>query len=247
MPDYRIGTWWVQDASSALPARILDVRPGERVLDMCAAPGGKTIQLAAAGADVTAIDISADRMKRVSENLARTRLSARLVVSDALIWTADAAFDAVLLDAPCSSTGTIRRHPDIPYVRNGSGLADLLNVQARLIDRAVMLLRPGGAWSTAHVRCFLKRERFRSNGHSTGIAISKSTLRRSGRLVRRYPTGSSRRDCVFVLTAGWNWVGWTASLSGHCKRLRCLGFGNDREPPGWYGLRQHSINDGSIG
>jgi len=144
MPEYASGSWWVQDASSALPARSLAARPGEKVLDMCAAPGGKTMQLAAAGADVTALDISAERMKRMRENLARTRLSARLVVSDALVWKAvGATFDAVLLDAPCSATGTIRRRPDIPHVRDGSGLADLLEAQARLIDRAVALLRPG--------------------------------------------------------------------------------------------------------
>ncbi len=144
MPGYGSGNWWVQDASSALPVRLLEVRPGERILDMCAAPGGKTMQLAAAGADVTALDISADRMARVKENLARTGLSARLVVSDALAWSCDAAFDAVLLDAPCSATGTIRRHPDILHVRDGSGLDGLLDLQARLIDRAAMLLRPGG-------------------------------------------------------------------------------------------------------
>ncbi len=144
MPGYRGGDWWVQDTSSALPARLLDVRPGERVLDMCAAPGGKTMQLAADGADVTALDISAVRMKKVRENLARVRLSAHLVVSDALRWTTDASFDAILLDAPCSATGTIRRRPDIPYVRDGSGLAEIIELQAGLIDRAAMLLRSGG-------------------------------------------------------------------------------------------------------
>lgn len=144
MPNYRNGDWWVQDASSAVPARLLAAQPGEKVLDMCAAPGGKTMQLAAAGADVTALDISAERMKRVRENLARTRLNARLAVSDALVWRADAAFDAILLDAPCSATGTIRRRPDIPYVRDGSGLEEMLDLQARLIDRAALLLRPGG-------------------------------------------------------------------------------------------------------
>jgi len=144
MPGYGRGDWWVQDASAALPAALLAARSGERVLDMCAAPGGKTMQMAAAGADVTAIDISAGRMARVRENLARTGLPARLVVSDALAWTGDAMFDAVLLDAPCSATGTIRRHPDVPHVRDDSGLTDLLELQALLIDRAATLLRPGG-------------------------------------------------------------------------------------------------------
>ena len=145
MPGFDGGRWWVQDASSALPARLLAAIPGERVLDMCAAPGGKMLQLAATGADVTALDISSERMNRAKDNLARTGLSAHLIVSDALDWPgAGDVFDAVLLDAPCSATGTIRRHPDIVYVRDGSGLANLLELQARLIDRAVTLLRPGG-------------------------------------------------------------------------------------------------------
>ncbi len=145
MPGFRSGKWWVQDASAALPVRLLDVKPGAKVLDMCAAPGGKTMQLAAAGADVTALDISPERMRRVKDNLSRTGLSAHLIVSDALDWAGTGEmFDAILVDAPCSATGTIRRHPDIAYVRDGSELADLLELQSRLIDRAANLLRSGG-------------------------------------------------------------------------------------------------------
>jgi 16S rRNA (cytosine967-C5)-methyltransferase len=114
------------------------------VLDLCAAPGGKTQQLAAAGAEVTAVDISEPRMARVAENLARTGLSAQLVVADALHWTPDAPFDAILLDAPCSATGTIRRHPELPFLKDGSELASLTALQAALIDRALGFLKPNG-------------------------------------------------------------------------------------------------------
>jgi len=144
LPGYDRGLWWVQDAAAALPAQMLDARPGERVLDLCAAPGGKTLQLAAAGADVTALDLSESRLARVHENLQRTGLSAQVICADALDWTPDAPFDAVLLDAPCSATGTIRRHPDLPYLRKPGDVAALVDLQARLLDRAVGMLAPGG-------------------------------------------------------------------------------------------------------
>jgi 16S rRNA (cytosine967-C5)-methyltransferase len=144
LPGYAEGGWWVQDAAAALPARLLDARPGERVLDLCAAPGGKTLQLAAAGAGVTALDISAARMARVEANLARTGLTARTVVADALEWETEERFDAILLDAPCSATGTIRRHPDLPFVKDGSEVAGLVALQAQLMDRALGWLKPGG-------------------------------------------------------------------------------------------------------
>lgn len=144
LPGYAEGGWWVQDAAAALPAKLLDPKPGERILDLCAAPGGKTLQLAAAGAHVTALDISGPRMTRLQANLARTNLTASLVVADALHWQPDAAFDAILLDAPCSATGTIRRHPDLPFVKDGSELPALTALQAALIDRALTWLKPGG-------------------------------------------------------------------------------------------------------
>lgn len=144
LPGYAEGGWWVQDAAAALPARLLAVQPGERVLDLCAAPGGKTLQMAAAGALVTALDISGPRMARVAANLARTGLTAELVVADALVWEPEAAFDAILLDAPCSATGTVRRHPDLPFVKDGSEVAVLVALQAQLLDRALGWLRPGG-------------------------------------------------------------------------------------------------------
>lgn len=141
---YAAGGWWVQDAAATLAVRLLDPKPGERVLDLCAAPGGKTLQLAAAGAQVTALDLSEARMARLRENLARCALEAEVVVADALDWTPAKQFDAVLLDAPCSATGTIRRHPDLPFVKDGSEVAGLVALQAQLLDRALGMVRPGG-------------------------------------------------------------------------------------------------------
>ena len=144
LPGHEEGSWWVQDAAAALPARLLGARPGERVLDLCAAPGGKAMQLAAAGAQVTALDASEARMERVRANLARTGLAADLVVADARGWEAPEPFDVVLLDAPCSATGTIRRHPELPLIRGPEGLRDLAALQGALLDRAVAFARPGG-------------------------------------------------------------------------------------------------------
>lgn len=141
---YDEGAWWVQDAGAAVAARVLSPAKGARVLDLCAAPGGKTMQLAASGADVTAVDLSDERLDRLRENLARTGLAAEIVVADALEWQPVAPFDAILLDAPCSATGTLRRHPDLAYARDGSGMDPLIELQARLIDRAADWLQPGG-------------------------------------------------------------------------------------------------------
>ncbi|MCB6179452.1 methyltransferase domain-containing protein [Rhodobacter sp. Har01] len=144
LPGYAAGGWWVQDAAAALAVQLLAPVAGERVLDLCAAPGGKTMQLAAAGAEVVALDVSAARLAVVQENLGRTGLAARLVVADALEWVPDGPFDAVLLDAPCSATGTVRRHPDLPFVKDGSEVPGLVELQARLLDRALGMVRPGG-------------------------------------------------------------------------------------------------------
>ncbi|SLN65209.1 Ribosomal RNA small subunit methyltransferase B [Pseudoruegeria aquimaris] len=143
LPGYAEGAWWVQDAAAALPVKVLAPQAGEKVLDLCAAPGGKTMQLAAAGAEVTALDLSESRMARVRENLARTRLSARCVVQDALEFS-EGGFDAILLDAPCTATGTIRRHPDLPHAKDGGDFPALFALQERLIDHALTLLAPGG-------------------------------------------------------------------------------------------------------
>ena len=142
MPGFAEGDWWVQDAAAALPVKILAPQKGEAVLDLCAAPGGKTMQLAAAGAQVTAVDSSKQRMQRVRENLARVHLPAKVVVVDARRF--EGTFDAILLDAPCSATGTIRRHPDLPHAKDGSEFGDLIELQSEMIDHAWSLLNPGG-------------------------------------------------------------------------------------------------------
>ncbi len=144
LPGYEAGDWWVQDAGAALAGRLLGAQPGESIADLCAAPGGKTLQLAATGANVAAIDVSHQRLGRVHENLTRCGLTAEVIAADATSWRPDAPLDAVLLDAPCSATGTIRRHPELPFLRTGDRIDSLLNLQARLIDHAVSILKPGG-------------------------------------------------------------------------------------------------------
>ncbi|MEM9010015.1 MAG: transcription antitermination factor NusB [Pseudomonadota bacterium] len=144
LPGYDTGRWWVQDAAAALPARLAGEVAGKRVLDLCAAPGGKTQQLAAAGALLTALDASEKRLGRLRENLARTGLSAEVVCADALAWTPNNPFDLVLLDAPCSATGTVRRHPDLPHVRDDGALAPLLELQAALLAAAARAVASGG-------------------------------------------------------------------------------------------------------
>lgn len=145
LPGYAEGAWWVQDAAAALPARLLGDVAGLRVLDLCAAPGGKTLQLAAAGARVTALDIDARRLERLKANLARTGLSADIVCADAAAWRARDLFDAILLDAPCTATGTLRRRPDAAWLRRPTDVESLAALQGRLVRAALENLRPGGA------------------------------------------------------------------------------------------------------
>lgn len=140
---YDLGAWWVQDAAASLPVRLFGDVAGKRVVDLCAAPGGKTAQLALGGANVTAVDRSGQRLKRLNSNLARLGLDALVVEADVQNWQSE-SFDAVLLDAPCSSTGTIRRHPDIPWIKNQNDIGRLADLQARLLDRAAALTKPGG-------------------------------------------------------------------------------------------------------
>lgn len=144
LPGFAEGLWWAQDAAAALPARLIPAPAGRRVLDLCAAPGGKTLQLAAAGAEVTALDLSERRLERLRENLTRTGLAADIVAADALDWSPEAPFDAILLDAPCTATGTVRRHPDLPWRKGAADAAPLIALQRRLMERAWGWLRPGG-------------------------------------------------------------------------------------------------------
>lgn len=171
LPGYDDGVWWVQDIAATLPARILleslDSPDKTRVLDLCAAPGGKTAQLASAGCPVTAVDQSSARMKRLAANMSRLRLTAETQVADALTYTASKPFDAVLLDAPCSATGTLRRNPDIGYLRQESDVRALAKLQTDLLSHAATLVAPGGVLvfatcslepeeGDAHIKRFLR-------------------------------------------------------------------------------------------
>ncbi len=152
---YAEGEWWVQDAAAALPARFVGARPGVRVADFCAAPGGKAAQLASFGAQVTAIDRSAERLKRLAANFARLDLHADVIVAD-IVGLKAQPFDAILLDAPCTATGTIRRHPDIAWTKKATDITALAAVQSRMLDKAVELTKPGGV--IVYCSCSLEPE-----------------------------------------------------------------------------------------
>jgi 16S rRNA (cytosine967-C5)-methyltransferase len=180
LPGFTEGAWWVQDAAAALPIHLFGDLPGKRVADLCAAPGGKTAQLAAAGAVVTAVDRAPARLNRVRENLSRLALEAELVCADIATWTAEQKFDAVLLDAPCSSTGTIRRHPDVPWLKHASDIAALSRVQSQLIERALALTKEGG--TLIYCTCSLEPE-------ENEAIVSALLTREAG--VRRVPIAAS--------------------------------------------------------
>jgi 16S rRNA (cytosine967-C5)-methyltransferase len=144
LPGFAEGEWWVQDAAASLPAGLLGDVAGKTVADLCAAPGGKTAQLVLTGADVTAIDASKNRLTRLAHNLERLRLEAKIVQADILNYAPDELFDAILLDAPCSSTGTVRRHPDVPWTKSPADIEKLAALQARMLAAAVRLVKPGG-------------------------------------------------------------------------------------------------------
>jgi 16S rRNA (cytosine967-C5)-methyltransferase len=173
LPGFSEGAWWVQDAAAALPVRLFGEIRGMNVADLCAAPGGKTAQLALAGANIIAVDRSPGRLNRLRENLARLSLHAETVAADVLEWQSG-PFDAVLLDAPCSSTGTIRRHPDIPWLKSEADLPVLTSLQQRLLDRAVELLKPGA--TLVYCVCSLEPEE--------GEHQIEALLRRDPRIVR---------------------------------------------------------------
>jgi 16S rRNA (cytosine967-C5)-methyltransferase len=156
MPGFADGAWWVQDAAAALPPKLLGDIRGLDVADLCAAPGGKSAALAAGGARVTAVDISTDRLGRVEANLRRLGLAAEIVVADILTWQPRRRFDGVLLDAPCTATGTIRRHPDVAWLKKPGDVACLAELQTVMIDRAVALLKPGG--TLVYCTCSLEPE-----------------------------------------------------------------------------------------
>jgi 16S rRNA (cytosine967-C5)-methyltransferase len=162
LPGFAEGMWWVQDAAAALPARLFDDVAGKSIADLCAAPGGKTAQLVHAGARVTAVDRSPGRMARLRDNLDRLQLQAETAVADAAEWpgTKDdrggEGFDGILVDAPCASTGTVRRHPDVAWLRQEADIGALVALQKRLLQRAAALLKPGG--TLVYCTCSLEPE-----------------------------------------------------------------------------------------
>jgi 16S rRNA (cytosine967-C5)-methyltransferase len=156
LPGYTEGAWWIQDAAAAIPAQLLGPIKGKTVIDLCAAPGGKTAQLAAAGANVIAVDLAFERMKRVTTNLARLNLKAKIEVGDAHTWRPKEPADAVLLDAPCTATGTVRRHPDVLWRKDLSDVMAQAAVQHRLLAAAAEMVKPGGL--LIYCVCSLARE-----------------------------------------------------------------------------------------
>ncbi len=156
LPGFAEGAWWVQDIAASLPARLLGDGEGRHVLDLCAAPGGKTLQLAAQGWKVTALDISKRRLELLKSNLKRTGLAASTVRADALTWEPKHQFDAILLDAPCTATGTARRHPDVLHRIGARQIEEMAELQAALLDRAKGWLKPGGIF--VYATCSLERE-----------------------------------------------------------------------------------------
>jgi 16S rRNA (cytosine967-C5)-methyltransferase len=179
LPGFAEGAWWVQDTAASLPARLLGDVGGKRVADLCAAPGGKTAQLAAAGALVTAVDRAPGRLRRLSDNLSRLSLKAETARADVTEWQAE-PFDAVLLDAPCSSTGTIRRHPDVAWLKQAADLVGLSALQRRLLERAVALTKSGG--KLVYCTCSLEPE---ENEHLIADLLAHEPS------VRREPIGVS--------------------------------------------------------
>lgn len=176
LPGFAEGQWWVQDAAAALPARLFGDIAGRRIVDLCAAPGGKTAQLAQAGARVTAVDRSPARMARLKDNMSRLQLEIDTVVSDAAEWqpAENGGFDGILIDAPCTSTGTIRRHPDVGWLRQESDIATLSALQKRLVRKAAALLKPGGM--LVYCTCSLEPEE--GEQIIEGLLADESGLRR---------------------------------------------------------------------
>jgi 16S rRNA (cytosine967-C5)-methyltransferase len=175
LPGYGEGAWWVQDAAAAIPAMLLGDVAGARVIDLCAAPGGKTAQLAARGARVTAVDLAPSRMTRLRENLARLGLAAETVVADAASWRPEAPADAVLLDAPCTATGTLRRRPDVAWLKGPDDVARLATVQDRLLRAAIEMLRPGGTL----VFCTCSLEQAEGEARLAALLASEAPVRRA--------------------------------------------------------------------
>ncbi len=194
------GAWWVQDLAASLPARLLGAGEGRRVLDLCAAPGGKTMQLAAAGWQVTALDASAKRLERMQSNLDRTGLKATLVQGDMLDWAPEAHFDAVLLDAPCTATGTCRRHPDVLHRIGLRQITEMAELQKRLLARASEWVAPGGRF--IYAVCSL--EQAECAGQAGHVALAPDPIQASELPDGLVPTpdGWLRTDPAMLADAG---------------------------------------------
>jgi len=197
-PGFAEGRWWVQDAAAAIPARLLAAQPGETALDLCAAPGGKALQLAAAGASVTAVDRSGARLGRLAEGLARTGLAAEVVTADAEAWEDARTFDAVLLDAPCTSSGTFRRNPDVLWTLRPGDVAKLAEIQSRLLDSAARRVKPGGR--LVYCVCSLEPEE--------GEAQARGFLKRHA----EFATVAARPDEAGAPAASLTKEGWLRLL-----------------------------------
>ncbi len=221
LPGFAEGAFWVQDAAAALPARLLNAQPGERVADLCAAPGGKTAQLAAAGALVTAVDRDPARLARLRENLDRLGLTAQTIAADASAWVAPEPFDAVLLDAPCTATGTIRRHPDLPHLKRQRDVAAACAAQDRLLAAALGMLRPGGR--LIYAVCSLQQEEGMAPNRSLykqwlGTCSLHSRMRNCGRF-RRLAAPAAR--CAPIPGCGRSSGAWTDFLPHGSFEIEC--------------------------
>lgn len=202
LPGFDSGGWWIQDAAATLPVRMLGDVKGQIVADLCAAPGGKTAQLGALGAAVTAVDRSPQRLKRLQQNLDRLRQMASVICADIETWQAPEAFDAVLLDAPCTATGTIRRHPDLPHIKSETDLAKLRALQSRLIGHAWDMVKPGGRM----VYCVCSLQPEEGEGHLEQLrALPGASLHRASAADLNVPNDAVTKDgCLRTLPSMWH-------------------------------------------
>ena len=221
LPGFADGGWWVQDVAAAMVAALCGDVSGKSVLDLCAAPGGKTMQLCAAGAMVTAVDSSGTRLKRLGENLSRQRFTAEVIESDVMDLELDRQFDCVLLDAPCSATGTIRRHPELPYIRSDEDIQELVKVQWRLLQRAASFVRPGGLF--IYSTCSLEPEEGERQ-------VKRFLERRDEFRLAAIRPGEAGIESHFV------------TVDGHLRTLPFMPVGSERGLDGFFAARMTRLS-----